>query len=627
MRDRSVRGPSPRVSVGVRVSTFVALAATLGCNGVPGTGAQPAVSTTHGALLGVDTFLYLRCNATSWNLDDSSRFVETAPGSGLFTVSYDVAADWLVQSPDSCSLLETNQLNGFGTVQTYDQFRSDQASLVVVPDARALASAQSSNFQIRYPFKGRYTATVNWQNGTFLVGASIIPQRSLFERNAAALTGFTLSQALTRIAVNGNVAGGVAWHDSIFKAMSRQFQFPNDPGPFCDSGGGGFSLINGFAVSCPSNGAPAFGQVDFWKGLAVANRFDLAPTGGENCGEARASFYLPPDRPATLPSRAFMILEATVANPHPEQGLEGCRALSAFWAGLSVVADPAARGAKLAQAYLTGEPSLTAAGFKPFFTFDNFGSGKGRVRTLAFGGNSNLWEFREFRLLAGGGVDIVPVAQSLTTKMFSNDSDGTENSKAAGCRDNLLAALGTLIPANPNTMGLDLSPDCFDGESTNFVARFEDAIRDPARAAFASALVARAQAIFPGANLTATQIAARGEFSGTCIGCHFRPDTQASRDLGQGITLPIVPTSDADPIDIVAFTQVNNLRQEPCASSGPDAAQQCFKLSPVLGGIFLPARQAVLESYLHAPAGTYHANAGGARSTLNVGGAPNSHLN
>jgi len=627
MCDRLVTGPSLRLGVCSSLGTFLALASTLGCIGPPATAAQQPVGVTRGAVLGTDTFLYLRCNATSWDVNDRSRFVETAPGSCIFTVSYDVAVDWLVQSPDSCGLLETNQLNGFGTVQTPYAFRSGQAPLVVVPDARALVAASSSNFQIRYPFKGRYTATVNWHNGTFVVGATVLPQRSLFERNEAALTGFTMSQALNSIATNGNVAGGVAWHDSIFKAMSRQFQFPDDPGPFCDSGGVGVSLINGFPVSCPSNGAPAFGQVDFWEGLAVANRFDLAPTGGENCGEARASFYLPPDRPATLPARAFMIIEATVANPHPDQGLEGCRALSAFWAGLSVVADPAARGAKLAQAYLTGEPTLTAAGFKPFFTFENFGPGKGRVRTLAFGGNINLWDFREFRLRVGGGVDIVPVAQSLTTTMFSIDSSGIENPKAAGCRDNLLAGLATLIPANPNFMGVDISSDCFDGESTNFQARFEDAIQDPSRATFASALVARAQQIFAGANLTATQIAARAEFSGTCIGCHFRPDTTASRDLGQGLTLPVVPTSDADPVDNVAFTQVNNLRQEPCATSGPDAGQQCFKLSPVLSGIFLPARVGVLENYLHTPLGTFHPNPGGARSALNIGGAPNSHVN
>src|SRR5262245_62556660 len=117
-------------------------------------------------------------------------------------------------------------------------------------------------------------------------------------------------------------------------------------------------------------------------------------------------------------------------------------------------------------------------------------------------------------------------------------------------------------------MGIDLSPACFDGFSTNFLARFEEAIVRPERAAFASALVARAQQLFPSANLTATQIAARAEFSGTCIGCHFRPDLTPSRDLGQGLTLPVVTLQPGDLVDDVAFTQVNNKRLEPCAPSG-----------------------------------------------------------
>jgi hypothetical protein len=166
MRDRSVRGLGLRLAVGGTLSTLLAMVSTLGCSEPPAAGGQEPISTAGGALLGTGTFLYLRCNATSWDLNDSSRFVETAPGSGIFTVSYDVAADWLVQSPDGCSLLETNQRNGYGTVQTPYAFRSGQSSLVVVPDARALVTAASSSFQIRYPFKGRYTATVNGHNGT-----------------------------------------------------------------------------------------------------------------------------------------------------------------------------------------------------------------------------------------------------------------------------------------------------------------------------------------------------------------------------------------------------------------------------------------------------------------------------
>jgi len=572
MDHRFTRSSGRSVARARPLALALALAmATAAACGAPPAGDGIGLEVSRGAVLGTDTFLYLLCNATSWDVNARSRFVESAPGSGLFSVSYDVAQDWLVGSPDACSLVETNRLNGWGTVQTRYAFRAGQASLVVVPDARALAVATSSNFQVRYPFKGRYTATVNWHNGTFTVGGTVLPQRSLFERNEAALTGFGMATTLTRIAANGGVAGGVAWHDAMFKAVSRASQFPGDPGPFCDSDNPGISRINGFAVACPSNASPLFGHVDVWEPLSVANRFDLAPDGGETCGEARASFYVPPGAVNT-PARAFMIFEAVVPNPHPEQGLDGCRALQAFWAGLSVIADPAARGAKLAQAYYTGEPSLTAAGWKPFLTFENFGPGKGRVRTLAFGGSINLWDFREFRLLAGGGAVVMPVAQSLPVTMFSADSEFGEHPKAAGCRTELLDGLATLIPANVNTLGIDLSPACFNGASNNFDARFEDGIVRPEFASFAGALEARARAIFAGANLTAVQIAARAEFSGTCIGCHQRPDRTSSRDLGQGLLLPVVAVGPDDPIDNVDFTQVNNLRQEPCAADGADAA-------------------------------------------------------
>ena len=287
------------------------------------------------AVLGIDTHLYLLCNATSWDVNDRSRLVETAPSSGLFTLGYEVTQDWMVSSPDSCSIVETNQKYGWGTQQQRYAFRAGQATLVVVPDARALTPAQSSFFQVRYPSKGRFVATVNWHNGTFLIGAgvNILPQRSLFERNEAALTQFTVAQTLTRIAQNGNVpSGGVVWHDNLFKTMARAETFPGEPGPFCNSAGFP-QQINGFQVGCAGNASPLVGQIDKWEGLAVANRFDLAPEGGENCGEARASFYVPPGR-VTLPNRSFMIFEAVVPNPSPQLGLDGCRALESFWASL-----------------------------------------------------------------------------------------------------------------------------------------------------------------------------------------------------------------------------------------------------------------------------------------------------
>ena len=514
--------------------------------------------------------------------------METSPGTGSFSLTYAVTQDWLVAGTDNCQIVETNALNGWGTHQTRYAFRAG-SSLLTVPDGRPLTAADSSNFQIKYPFKGQFTASVNWHNGAFNMAPTVLPQRSLTERNAAALTGFTMRETLTRIASNGGVVGGPAWHDAIFKNLTRGFQFPDESGPFCDSNTvDNVSVVDGFAVECPGNGGPLVGHIEDWEGLAVSNRFDLAPAGGEDCGEARLAFYVPPGVDGA-PGRSFIIFEAVIPNPHPETGLEGCRALESFWAGLAAIDDPAVRGGKLVQAYYAGEPSLRTAGFKPFMTFDNFGPGKGRVRTEVFGGNRALWNFREFRLLAGGGAVAMPDAQSLPVDMFKDPvPDRGPHPKAALCQRELLDGLSTLLRSDVNALGIDLAPDCFAGESTNSDPRFEDNIGLPSQAAFANALEARAQALAPQANLTATQIAARAEFAGTCIGCHQRFDETASRDLGQGLTLPVVVLQGNDERDSVDFTQINNLRTEPCAASGPDAAQTCFQI--VAGfGRHLPA--------------------------------------
>jgi hypothetical protein len=589
--------------------------------------ARESLGTEQAAVLGVDTHLYLLCNATSWDANASSRLVQTAPGSGLFTLNYQVTQDWMVSSSDSCSIVETNQLNGWGTEQQRYAFRAGQSTFVTVPDARALTPAQSSFFQAKYPAKGAFTATVNWHNGTFLIGAtpgvSVVVHRSLFERNEAALTGFSVAQTLTRIAENAALPiTGTVWHDNLFKTMARQETFPGEPGPFCNSGGVFPHLVNGFIVGCAGIASPLVGRLAQWKPLAVSNRFDLAPAGGENCGEARASFFMPPGV-VTAPARAFMIFEAVVPNPQPNLGLDGCRAVQNFWQSLGSIADPAARGVKLTQAFLTGEPGLTAAGVKPFFTFENFGEHKGRVRTETFGvaGVVPGWDFREFRINADGSALHMPVAQSFAVTAFAS----SDHPKAAQCRQELLNTLGTLTPASPNLnfLGLDVSPTCFDGASGNFGNRPEELVALGVQPEFTAALQARAAVLAPAANLSAVQIAARVSFGGTCIGCHFRQDQAAQRNLGQGLVLPVVTPVGAESLDDVDFTMVNNLRQEPCAASGPDAAQNCFKLSPTLGAIFLPHRKSVLESYLNTPAGTFQPPPAGQRSALTIGGAPN----
>jgi len=140
----------------IRLLAFSLLLAGAGCGAHPD---AELVGRSQSAVLGSDTFLYLLCNATSWDANDRSLLVETTPGSGVFKLSYPIADDWLVNSPDNCSVVETNQRDGWGTTQTRYAFSSGESPLVVVPDSRHLTVAQSSSFQVKYPAKGQFTQT------------------------------------------------------------------------------------------------------------------------------------------------------------------------------------------------------------------------------------------------------------------------------------------------------------------------------------------------------------------------------------------------------------------------------------------------------------------------------------
>lgn len=113
------------------------------------------------ALVGQDTFLYLRCSSTSWELTDASRLSATADPY-LFEVAYDVKQSWMVTGGDSCVLTETNALNAWGTKQS--NYGSRFSQVVIVPGGAPL-QGDSGNFTVRYPQLGRYKAVINWRDG------------------------------------------------------------------------------------------------------------------------------------------------------------------------------------------------------------------------------------------------------------------------------------------------------------------------------------------------------------------------------------------------------------------------------------------------------------------------------
>ncbi len=134
------------------------------CSGAEETDAS--VSSVSQAVVGVDEFLYFRCNATGWDVNDATR-VTDPEDDGLFSIEYDVTQDWMVTGGDQCVVTLTNQYNGWGSANsTYGAATSD---VKVPPTTWDIGALNSNQARIQYPALGRYRATVNWEAGTVTV--------------------------------------------------------------------------------------------------------------------------------------------------------------------------------------------------------------------------------------------------------------------------------------------------------------------------------------------------------------------------------------------------------------------------------------------------------------------------
>jgi len=147
---------------------------TLGCSSQKAQ--EEAVAEAGSALLGADQFLYFACNATGWNLGDANR-LKSSSDPAVFTLEYQVTQPWQVTSPDHCAFVMTNQLNGWGTAQTFYS-DSHPATPVLVPGGDRLV-ASGTNFPVKYPSIGGYRLSVDWGQKTFTIAANKTAQQRL----------------------------------------------------------------------------------------------------------------------------------------------------------------------------------------------------------------------------------------------------------------------------------------------------------------------------------------------------------------------------------------------------------------------------------------------------------------
>lgn len=144
----------------------------VGCSGAEETGAD--VSSVSQAVVGVDEFLYFRCNATGWNVNAATLLTDT-DDDGLFSIEYDVTQPWMITGGDQCAITLTNQLNGWGTVNS--TYGAATPGVKVPPTTWNIGPANSNQAMVRYPAIGRYRASVDWGGRTVTIEpVSVTPE-------------------------------------------------------------------------------------------------------------------------------------------------------------------------------------------------------------------------------------------------------------------------------------------------------------------------------------------------------------------------------------------------------------------------------------------------------------------
>jgi hypothetical protein len=457
------------------------------------------------------------------------------------------------------------------------------------------------------------SATMLWVGGygsTFLHAAqpvTIDPRRSLVVTEAAILARFPFARVMEQLVDQSGVAGLTSlelfhqWWDTQNPGPSLGL------GPHCDDevNGDGDPSLNDFPYTCrpaPSEGGQIHSDPfddpdtnpDAYIPIGLFNRFDLAPSGGFHCGEYRI-VYAKRSGIENSRERNLLIFEATQPNPHPNQGLEGCRKIVEFWADLSKETEVEKRADDLERFYFDGLGNV-----EPVVHVRHYGDNpkqEGQVRTNQFiQAPSSAWSLREFQLTRtchGGScrMQFIPVTDKVNPFGELHNAD-RDDSTATGYRDHFLTQIQVnkdeadeplkgLAAITLNNIQFNVPNNTYNtgqsqasgSDENKYDFHFESATDT----SFKNAIQAELDDI--ASDLPPAQIILRAEAQ-SCAGCHRLLNNVA---LGGGLTWP--PS--------LGFTHVTERDAEVVDG------QERFKISPALLNVFLPQRQQIMEDYLN----------------------------
>ncbi|MEZ0391071.1 MAG: hypothetical protein ACAH59_02570 [Pseudobdellovibrionaceae bacterium] len=423
-------------------------------------------------------------------------------------------------------------------------------------------------------------------------------RRSLIVSELSILKNFTLKRTMDQLAAQAAVPGLTGeklfrqWFD-ILNPKAESFT----QGPHCDDELDvltGLGILNSFPFTCRPGSKFSEGMeaslptnpIDGYVPITLTNRFDVAPSNGRNCGEHRIVYArssgITDDR-----NRNFLIFEAALPNPFPEQGLKGCKMVVKFWAQLTKENDLLKRAKQLENFYYLG-----LAPFKPVVHIGNYGENPqsdGQIRTNQFMQprsefTSGVWTLREYKLRVTKGLSAVIQPATVKTNPFGPlFQSGNLHPLAAEFQDYFLTQVRSL--ATTDFSFNYVVPDRFNtgqsqanGAENNYVTQLGGD-----SSPFGQRIQEELDRL--GSPLTPTEIVSRAQ-SQSCAGCHrlnSNPGfSEAQRALGGGL---VFSTS-------LDFTHSGERAKE--FVNG----QEAWVISKVLTEMLLPARKKIMVDFL-----------------------------
>ncbi|HEX2691917.1 MAG TPA: hypothetical protein VHN14_35150 [Kofleriaceae bacterium] len=385
--------------------------------------------------------------------------------------------------------------------------------------------------------------------------------RSLLVTDPTALANFSFQRVMNAIATSGH-----ATNTSLQMWQAWMATFANCSDPKIDP--------NGYGITCPRVEStlgsinPFLPTGPRFVPVALANRFDLAPRSGADCGEYRIVFALSGGN-----GRGFIIFEGRLPNPTPAVGISGCGPVADFWAQLSTDPSATSRAAKLDSFYFTGltgfEPVVAATHYGLANSLTTSARNKGQIRTNMFI-QFQQWNLREFQLTkpcaasASCALSVEHVAAKVNP---ANELFTGTHANAPTFQSAFLSQIPALSAGTAATIGMTNGNNFNEFESVSSGST-DVLYANFTQPSFQSQIAAR----ITNPSLTVANILDRATTQ-TCAGCH-QLSSGTHAQLGAGVVWPAS----------LGFVQINEQSQ----------------LSQALTTAFLPHRSTVLTSFLQA---------------------------